>query len=977
MALFQLSDIYFKKVSTPAGTFAVGDTCYIYYDSDTKTIKAYKNGVQITSGDNIQYPLPIANGTEKLYQVLVCSGSDRLQFTRTNSFPYYSIGYLYNHPSCDIGNVCDLRFNTIADVVNASGQFNSDGSITVSATSSNTGIQYKLNEDFVYGFGQTSGLFSNLNPGLYVVYARDSKNCRAVQTVRVGISYSYGVKYRFEFPSKDGKTHKTEILEKDYSGAITDVEGSLNPVVYRLRGEGNQEKFNTITPSEIEMQIISQTEGQFADLSTSDSEKYRIKHTIDGSVKWIGKVLVNQYSEDYISPPYPISIIASDSLPTLIDIPFLDDNNLPFNGVFKQIDVIAFILAKLNLGINIRSAVNLYATSMAKTTADDPLDQSYIDLSRYYIAQSEPTCAQVLGWILEPYTASIIQWENKWFIYRIEERVNDFKYREYDVNGNYVSNGTYTPLIDLKNSSYSNRMVWANRNQKIRILPGYGSVRLIHDLGNKYNILENGDFRLRSSYKYEFFTPYVGVAPDLSGFEIVNNSPGSGIMIDYEKFDNDGIAVLFDSWLSKGVNYLNSKTYNLKTGNLDKLKFKYRFKIQRSYWKSEPTLGYVPYYVRVKLLVNYGDYFLRSDGNWTTVSNTITIIVGPDDYNKFIDYEIICNQPDSTYIDGANFNVKLFFPDPNEAEFQAATTADAIVALKNLATITNFGYAKIPVGFQTEVYDNSGSYFNAYYTKGLLYYELQEDTNAESLPYIVRPNDYNATTNPVQWILQGYKLENPDIVTSLAIDLVSVEVISDNKSLANNESLEKFMENNNGSAIGKTILHGSLVNNSQSLITAIRKDFFWNDGIEITLSNNNGFNITSAQWYRIYLFSANCADIAYSGYLRNSSGTGYTTWERSNYEESKTLQEIFLDSYASQYNKSYRMLFGDMYSDDTFFGPLNTLKETIDNNTLYVPMSLEIDFYNNLYNAEFVELFDITENSPAGFTKGFTKGFNS
>lgn len=976
MALFQLSDIYFKKASTPSGTFSIGDKCYIYYDSDAKTIKVYKNGVSIASGDNIQYPLPIANGTEKLFQVLICSGSDRLQFTRINSFPYYSIGYLYNHPSCDLSSVCDLRFNIIADITNASGQFTSDGSLTVSAISSNTGVQYKLNEDFVYGFGQTSGTFNNLNPGLYVIYARDSKNCRAVQAVKVGISYNYGVKYRFQFQSKDGKTHKTEILEKDYSESIIDVEGSVNPVVYRLRGEGNQEKFNTIIPSEIEFTMISQTEGQFSDLSTSDSQKFRIRHTINSSVKWIGKVLVNQYSEDYVSPPYPISVIATDSLPLLIDFPFLDDNNLPFSGVYKQIDVIAFILSKLNLGLNIRSAINLYASSMAKTSADDPLDQAYIDLSRYYIAQSEPTCAQVLGWILEPYTASIIQWENKWFIYRIEERVNDFDYREYDSNGNYVSNGTYSALINAKNSFESNRMVWANRNQKIRVLPGYGSVRLIHDLGNKYNILENGDFRLRSSYKYEFFTPQIGVAPDLTGFEIVNNVPGSGVMIDYEKFDNDGIAVIFDSWLSRGLNYLNSKTYNLKTGNADKLKIRYRFKVQRSYWKSEPTLGFNPYYVRVKMLVNYGNYFLRSDGNWTTTSNTVSAIVTSDDYNKFIDYEIVCNNPDPSYINGESFNIKLFFPDVNEAEFTSSTTAAAITSLKSLPTLNIYGYNALPVGYRTEVFDIDGTYYNQFYNQGLLHYELKEDDNSESIPEIIRPNDYNAS-NPYQWVLQFAQRLNDDIVTSLSIDSISVEIISDNKSLANNESLERSMENNNDAAIGKTILHGSIVNNSKTLITALRKDFFWNDGIEITLSNNNGFNITSAQWHAIYSFSANSADIAYSGYLRDSSGNGYTTWERSNYEESKPLQEIFLDSYASQYNKSYRMLFGDMYSDDTFFGPLNTLKETMDNDTLYVPMSLEIDFYANLYNVEFVELFDITENSPAGFSLGFTKGFNS
>lgn len=975
MALFQLSNIYFKLPTIPSNTFNTGDYCYIFYDSDAKGIKVYKNGSLITSGDNIFYPFPEWRGNERLYQVLTCSGSDRLVFKRISTFPYYTIGFLYGHPSCGIPIVCDLAFNSIADVTNASGKFNNNGSLTVSATSSNTGIQYKLNEDFVYGFGQTSGTFNNLTPGLYIVYARDSKNCRAVQSVRVGISESYGVKYRFQFTSRDGKTHKTEILEKGYTGSVIDVDGADNSVIYRLRGEGKQEKFTTILASEIEFNIISKTEGEFSELSTNDPEKFRIRHTINSTIKWIGKVLINQYEENYTNPPYPISIIATDALPNLVDIPFLDDNNLPFNGVVKQIDVIAFILRKLNLGINIRSATNIYAILMNNTASDDPLDQAYIDLSRYYLSQNDPTCAQVLQWILEPYTAGIVQWENKWFICRLEERTDFFNYREYDQNGNYVSNGTYTPIINLKNSSYSNRMVWANQNQTVRVMPGYGSIRLIYDLGNKINIIENGDFRLRSIYNYDFMTPTTGVAADLTGFEIINNVAGSGVMIDYEKFEDDKIAVIFDSWLSQGKNYIISKTYNLKTGNRDKLKINFRYKIGRSYWKSQPTFAFTAWYIKVKLLVKYGNYYLREDGNWTTVSSYIINIVKKDKFNEYIDLEILAASPDFSYIDGADFSVRIFLPDVNETEHQSSTTSAAITLLKEFKTINNLGYSTIPIDYKTEVYDIDGTYYST--DPAILFYELKEDTNSQSLPDIVRPKDYNSTTNPYQWILQYIQQYNEDIVTSLYVDKISVEILSDNKSIANNQSLEKSMENNNDTSLGKTILHGSLTNTGNTLITSFKQSNFWNDGIELTLSNNNGFTITNAQWFNIYSYTANAADIIYSGYLRDSLGVGFVQWKRTAYAEIKTLQEIFIDSYGSQYNKSWRLLNGDMYSDDTFFGPMNTLKETIDNDTLYIPISLEIDFYRNLYKAEFMELFDIDDNSPAGFSKGFSTGFNA
>ncbi len=156
-------------------------------------------------------------------------------------------------------------------------------------------------------------------------------------------------------------------------------------------------------------------------------------------------------------------------------------------------------------------------------------------------------------------------------------------------------------------------MVWSNQNQRLRILPGYGSVRLIHDLGNKFNIIENGNFRLRSSYNYDLITPTVGVAPDLTGFEIINNVPGSGIMIDYEKFDNDNIAVIFDSWLSGGLNYITSKKYNLKTSNLDKLKISFKYKIQKSYWKSDITKGFAPYVCAIEDRLSMDDITARGN----------------------------------------------------------------------------------------------------------------------------------------------------------------------------------------------------------------------------------------------------------------------------------------------------------------------------------------------------------------------------
>jgi len=52
-----------------------------------------------------------------------------------------------------------------------------------------------------------------------------------------------------------------------------------------------------------------------------------------------------------------------------------------------------------------------------------------------------------------PFGAKIIQYEGYWYIIRIEEQKNaSIAYRQFDVNGDYVSNSTYSPRIELRQS---------------------------------------------------------------------------------------------------------------------------------------------------------------------------------------------------------------------------------------------------------------------------------------------------------------------------------------------------------------------------------------------------------------------------------------------------------------------------------------------------------------------------------------------
>lgn len=981
MAEYKLLTVLFKQ-NNPYGGYVAGDTVQTYWDDASANFKVYKNGVLASSGNDIPQTFyyngnySIYYKSESLEQLLICSGTSKLKYTRQSAFPYLEPTFLTNHPSCNIPVVCDLQFTSLPVITNASSSTSEDGSIVVSATSSNGAIQYAINRDFAYGAGQTSATFSNLKPGTYTVYARDAVNCRATITTKIGVAASYGTLYRCQYVTRTGDTHKTEIKEKGYSGAIIDVEGGIPPTTYRLRGEGERDKFITVLPGEMEINFISETDNYYESIYTNDPEKYRMVHSINGTAVWTGKVLTNQYEESYINPPYPVNIVATDALPQLQDILFLDDFGNMLTGEYKQIVVIAFIMRKLGLNLSIRSGCNIFADSMNKTASDDPLDQAYINVDRYYKIQNNPTCWDVLHWILEPYNAQVIQWNNCWNIIRVEERTANWNYREYNSNGTYVTNGAQTSLIALKNSSYNNRMVWANQNQRLRIMPGFGSVRLIYNLGNKYNIFDNGDFKLTSRLNYDMAIgdETVQLVPDLNGFQVVN-SGGTGVYVGYEQLEQSNIAVAFTTFGFDGFDYLISDNINLKMGTIDKLRINVRFKVSRSIIGQSALYDFR--YVRVRFKIRYGNYFLQNNGFWTTDDGFIVYYLDKDKANEFVEYEIICNAPadpatllpSTDFITGQTFNVSVYFPNANEVEFSSSTTSAAIAALRNKATID------LPIGTRTEVYDITGTYTpTGFVGNYILYYELKEDKNSETLADIVRPSDYNATTNPVQWVLQGIQKFDNAIVTTISIDKITAEVLSEGRSLPDYKTIEQSMENENTTPIQKEIIHGSLTNTGRTFfVSGISLGF----GIDVLGQNGSVVQFSDNTWQTRIEYVANAGDIAYNGYISNASGVGYSNWGRVAFGESKPLENIFCDVYSAQYNKPWRMLSGSMYSDDKFFSPINALQETIDNNRVYMPVSLTIDFYANMYECEFLELFDINDYSAVGFSEGFTIGFNS
>jgi hypothetical protein len=278
-------------LDSPFGTFLEGDFVAIYIEPDL-TFTVYQNVTQITSGDEIPYQswnhagLPDTDyKVEEVEYASLCDDTSLLTFTRIAQFPYIQISTLTNHPSCvvpdpDAPLVCDITFTTLPTSTPVSSVAALDGTVTVTATSSNGSVKYKLNSDFVGGYNdptaQTSGIFTGLGQGIYQVYARDEVNCLVVQTVQVTVETvsAYSTHYQLEFYNPCGHHIKTEILEKDYAGSIEEIKGNTqSTTIFDSRAEGEIDKFVSIVATEVLFRIISETNNQFVTLYTNDQEK--------------------------------------------------------------------------------------------------------------------------------------------------------------------------------------------------------------------------------------------------------------------------------------------------------------------------------------------------------------------------------------------------------------------------------------------------------------------------------------------------------------------------------------------------------------------------------------------------------------------------------------------------------------------------------------------------------------------------------
>jgi hypothetical protein len=923
------------------------DVIDVYWDTVSSAITVNKNGVAWGGspggyfGDiETNYSVSGITSYEGEYAVSgysFCSGADLKWFRMPlsyASFPYIEQQTTTDSPVCGTA-VCDIHFVGPPDVTHTTDLLSNNGQIVALAESSNGTVKYGLSNFNYSTEGQTSGTITGLAPGTYTLYAKDANDCTAQIQVTILFKPAYAEHYHFAWssiPMGSGASldYRVRIYEREYIGDVVEIDhGGQSPFVLAKPRTGGHinDKFFPIHTTNAVLTLMSEVHYQFLPLYTEDDRKYRVVCEVDeGSGYtpiWQGFILPAVYMEDFIDTPYEVQLSMADNVKRLEKALYTDDNGNLLNGKQKLIKIIAFIMKKTGLELNIRSGINIFEANHTTLITDDPLDQTYVDVACYRKGTEPFNCWDVLEKILRPFGARIYQCDNHWIIEEIDQAVASYAYRVFDVNGDYVSNSAFDPIMDLKSSSYLNRVVPVDENQTMSIIPAYGSISITSKLNYTGSIVTGG-FEKQDllSPESEITTYFPGIFLSDEGFRdwslryngtqgvsfgrsVVlgqDNTQSFRRISDADQFDETSgrsVGAFFFNASSWSGNlrdaYIESAAKNLQYGPNDEARIAFDY--------STPGGGGEYPFMVLRFALKVGDKYLQQDLSWSTTEHVYRAY--PQISSTLQAFELFVKLPDTggAVVD-STIQVRIYYYAKDFYSFglPSATSDPAngtdgeggANGLRALPTVgINYDYRADVRGHVT--ISSPDSYIREFV-------ELRISDEAEGAFKVIHPNDFNATTNPKIWWVLSHIMENTKTL---------------NPQGHNHRDRIFYVDNVNVDAF----VNGQEPPKDETIDHKISK--YIDEKLEVEL-------------YNFDLPGVRNAKNMYNNYFRLSNGTPTSSWARSGIGESLKLQQILLKVLGANHSAPTFRLHGSFLNEFSRIGINNYLRVTKPGSTLAV-----------------------------------------
>ena len=208
---------------------------------------------------------------------------------------------------------------------------------------------------------------------------------------------AYGNKYLFRFDSVRGQEYSIYILKEGYSGTVYQRALGRAPVLKKKQN-------GPIRGTSLELYAECKTDGEFAELYTSDPKEYRVDVYRGSVLLWTGFVSTELYSEPAIAPPYDVQVVASDGLGELKLVDY------EAQGEMELKDLFAYLLSFTGSDRGFYYATNLFKQGSARKWMLSWL----IDVD----FMAGKTCYDVLTLLLNSLHATITTYRGYWLIAR-------------------------------------------------------------------------------------------------------------------------------------------------------------------------------------------------------------------------------------------------------------------------------------------------------------------------------------------------------------------------------------------------------------------------------------------------------------------------------------------------------------------------------------------------------------------------------
>ena len=439
-----------------------------------------------------------------------------------------------------------------------------------------------------------------INETVSVNYSDSPNILISVSVIRVGNDFTpIYLKYFLQYYNIVGDFYKCEIFTKtNPNNASVEIHGKaiidkayVKNHLDALRGGG------------LSLELEASKEMTLEDFYTEKEQDFSVRLYKNGILFFNGYINPEGLFQSYTRDKWIITLDCVDGLGSLSNLSFVDSLGFPYIGKIKAIDIIYNCLVRSGFLLPINVSINTLYDGLTFSDTLDILTKIYLNGDRFQKLDNDTimSCEEVLKSVLDLFCACITQQDGEWYIYKPNELFSNsyVKFKRYSIDNVYIGNKTKNLNSNLGSQIDNFYPHHCSGNQNIQIKGSISKFRINYKYGFETGLLLNSTLKHNGSLVYPNWT--------------INGTNASSLILD--PLDFYGIKMTPSNVTTKLI--ATSDPVHLLDG--------YTFSFNLSL-KSSGDCSF-RFYVRA------GDYYMKSNGEWTTTPIKINIPIFQNTYD--------------------------------------------------------------------------------------------------------------------------------------------------------------------------------------------------------------------------------------------------------------------------------------------------------------------------------------------------------